>query len=516
MIKFNHLQNKFNNLSNSFKFFPISSIAVIAAGFILANLALFSKYDENDFMLKFALFFGILCAVSMAFESFKSIKIRRIYRIALIIICAFLFYEVLPNLLSIGDKFKLGDQKYALQFGSIFIFLSLFAATLNIQTAIISSVKSFIVFVILAVIFGIFAVTIYALFDINMQRPYFAIMFLNLAFCVILFLSELNSPQQSPNARIFGIFYYGAFAYGTILWIYLILRVFGAIKPNGGIVNLIVWFGFVAICLFYLKGIKTKFDKFFAFLVFGLLPVSLWAIGVRISEYGLTPNRYFVIAFCIWLNLAFLFLILGRTHKIPFILFALIAVFCMFSPWNYLKQSIKSQLKIHQLAVQGSDLEKIRSVEAFLNYYDIKFEPKLDKIEYKTTKIIIETRGNLVIKDISGFAYHIDHNLFQNKEFTKDRLDFYLSPSEIKISDKNGSIFELDFSKHLKEQNGQRECNELYCYFNVKADEILLENEKIKAKIFINSGHTEYSHSKTAIDSGHTNVSYDFYFTVKK
>ena len=509
-------KNYLFEISNSYKTFPISTVIAAFCAIFLAFLIFIDFYKSKE-IADIIYFCLILISTSAVFENLK-IPQNRLFRIVLIFgvaICLFIITNTISNTAS-GYFAEFGEYKFTLNLSVILILVALFALPIKLNITISAFVESLIVGVILTIVCLAFWITLNSLFRIR-DEIFPASFVLAFAFCFVLLLGKIALNSVFEENKIFKAIYFLAFIYCVILWIYLLFRALNLVYPKISIVHLIIWFSAFWLILFWLKEQKTKFDKFFAFCILGLLCVSFYAILVRINQYGITPNRYFVVAFGGWIFLALCFSLANLKHKFMLILFACILAFSVFSPLNFLNASINSQLKIYEnISSDNANLEKLKNIERFFEKYGAKFNPKLVKIEYKTTKIVIKTRGNLVIKDIAGFSYHFDHNLFQNKEFTKDGLDFYLSPSEIKISDKNGSIFELDFSKHLKEQNGQRECNEPYCYFNVKADEILLENEKIKAKIFINGGHTEYSHSKTAIDSGHTNVSYDFYFTVKK
>lgn len=509
-------KNYLFEITNSYKFFPISTIIAVFCAVILAIL-IFAHFYEPKYIADIIYFCLILISVSALFENLK-IPPNRFFRIVLIFgvaICLYATINAISSSVS-GDFSEFGTYKFILNLSVILILIALFALPIKLNITLSAFMEAFVVGVILGIICLIFFITLHSLFKVRDEfLP--ASLVLAFSFCFVLLLGKVALNFVFSENKIFKIIYFLTFVYAVILWIYLIFRALNLINSDASIVHLIVWFSAFWLILFWLKENKSKFDKIFAFVILGLLCVSFYAILVRIEQHGITPNRYFIVAFGLWIFLAICLTLVNLKHKFILISFIVILAFSVFSPLNFLNASINSQLKIYEnISSDNANLEKLKNIERFFEKYGAKFNPKLAKIEYKTTKIVIETRGNLVIKDIAGFSYHFDHNLFQNKKFTKDGLDFYLSPSEIKISDKNKSIFELDFSKHLREKNGQKECDETYCHFNVKADEILVDNEKIKAKIFINGGHTEYSYAPKAIDSGHTNVSYDFYFSVKK
>ena len=447
-------KNYLFEISNSYKIFPISTIITTFCAVFLAFLIFFYKSNEIVDIIYFCL---ILISTTAVFENLKIPK-NLIFRIVLICGTAICLYAM-TNYISSGASghfAKFGEYKFTLNLSVILILVAIFALPARLNITLSAFVESFVVGVILGIICLIFWITLSELFGIR-DKFFPASLVLAFAFCFVLLLGKVASNFTFKENKIFKAIYFLAFIYAVILWIYLLLRALNLANSGQSIVHLIVWFSAIWLILFWLKENKTKFDKFFAFCILGLLCVSFYAILVRINQHGITPNRYFVVAFGLFLFLALCFTLANLKHKFMLISFACILAFSVFSPLNFLNASINSQLKIYEnISSDNANLEKLRNIERFFEKYGAKFNPKLAKIEYKTTKIVIETRGNLVIKDIAGFSYHFDHNLFQNKEFTKDGLDFYLSPSEIKISDKNESIFELDFSKHLREKKGQK------------------------------------------------------------
>lgn len=100
--------------------------------------------------------------------------------------------------------------------------------------------------------------------------------------------------SPSPLARIvlwvFNIF---AFMYVALL----ILYAYSPQKYFDGVVHLVLWFGIFLILLAWSNILSGKSKMCFMFLAiaFVLESVAIWAIGVRIGEYGFTPNRIFVL-----------------------------------------------------------------------------------------------------------------------------------------------------------------------------------------------------------------------------
>lgn len=108
----------------------------------------------------------------------------------------------------------------------------------------------------------------------------------------------INRSGSNTSARplatillwVFNIF---AFAYVALLVIY-------ALSPQkyfDGVVHLVLWFGVFLILLAWSNVLsdKSKIALIFLAIACVLESVAIWAIGVRIGEYGFTPNRIFVL-----------------------------------------------------------------------------------------------------------------------------------------------------------------------------------------------------------------------------
>lgn len=113
------------------------------------------------------------------------------------------------------------------------------------------------------------------------------------------FLRSLQSESSSvasshPLARIvLWIFNIFAFAYVALLIIYA----FSPQKYFDGVVHLVLWFGIFLILLAWSNALSGKSKICLGFLLIAIIleSIAVWAIGVRISEHGFTPNRIFVL-----------------------------------------------------------------------------------------------------------------------------------------------------------------------------------------------------------------------------
>jgi hypothetical protein len=157
--------------------------------------------------------------------------------------------------------------------------------------------------------------------------------------------------------------------YIIILYLYLAKIVIQWELPNGWVSNLVLSFsiaGILSLLLLYpirnsedFKWVHIYSRGYYIALIplIGLLMVSIW---VRISEYGVTINRYYVATLGVWLTGIVIYFIISKTRSIKVIPVSLcvIAVLVSFGPLGAFAVSERSQL---------GRFEKILSQNEMLN-----------------------------------------------------------------------------------------------------------------------------------------------------
>ena len=142
--------------------------------------------------------------------------------------------------------------------------------------------------------------------------------------------------------------------YLLILYAYGSKILFTFIWPHGWVSYLVIGFstaGILALLLVWplrsqdeYKWIKAYARSFFMAL-FPLVVLLFSSIYLRISEYGITANRYFIIVLAIWLlGIAayFLFSVKKNIKLIPLSLF-FIALFSGYGPWSAFEVGVRDQ-----------------------------------------------------------------------------------------------------------------------------------------------------------------------------
>jgi len=129
--------------------------------------------------------------------------------------------------------------------------------------------------------------------------------------------------------------------------------IFTATWPEG-IVGIMV-LAFVGLALFtmffsWTHYVKTKARHFFTGIFIAIIPMAvllLMAVGVRVSEYGVTESRYFVTLFGLIFIAISTYYLISRTKfnwKFVFMGVALIAIITTFGPWSAISVAKNSQL----------------------------------------------------------------------------------------------------------------------------------------------------------------------------
>lgn len=379
---FNFTLLNFNSIKNTFKRFPFTIISAILATIFLI-LSTFDEYAEayNNKMLSFGLVFvfGIfLYAFIKLFNEglrnyydLKNLKNNNLFKILSYVITLPILYGVYELVYHENKVMAFYDNNFiyfsliaALVVGSSFVgkfnyhkdFVAYVAKIL--RAFIISNIYSFIVFIGISGI--IFALN--SLFKFNFGSSVYlrVAIFSFILFNVVTFFSDFPKVRDSftdykyPKAfRILLVYIITPIViiYTAILLAYFVKILVLWQIPNNLIVNLVIWFAsFSIVYLFFLSRVETvtfinKFKIVFPFTLFPLLGMMFFAIYLRIKEYGMTENRYIVIAVGLWIFLSLIYYIFYRENSnisIPIFLSVIILITGI-GPASATSLSIRSQ-----------------------------------------------------------------------------------------------------------------------------------------------------------------------------
>lgn len=320
----------------------------------------------------------------------------------------------------------------------------------------------------LVLLFGIFAIllTITALFDVTISGKiyYYTFLFIFFIFAIPFFLSKI--PQSEKE---FSEYYYSKSLkvllsyiviplisiYTIILYIYFIKILVTWQWPKGLVSHLVLWYSSISVGIIFLINkmeeedrVANLFRRIFPKIILPILLMMFISIGQRVAQYGITENRYYILALGIWVLAMMLYFTIKKsinTIIIPITL-SLVVLNSVLGPFSSFSISKFSQnrrlnniLKSNNMLennniVKDSDLSKENQKEInniiyyFNTYHKLKDIKVLDN-EF-TTDDMEETFGFAYEKYLPSHMgeeyFYLHTNLNTESIFIKD-YDYYLN-----------------------------------------------------------------------------------------
>jgi hypothetical protein len=500
-MKFFSIKNFGKRFESAFGRFPFailfSIICTICIIILIEDLFDFTK--DNSLVYKLTVISGIAVPLFVAIQLWSEVKrIKNLSIIAHSIGFAFLallFFTLSDDFQDVMYMINARLFGYFIAFHLLVSFIAYVSTgskksfwQFNISTFLSfleSALYSLILFLGLSLAFA----AIENLFDADLHDEIYADTFIVIAgiFHTFYFLSELKSSLYEEDStiehhRIFGFF--SKFILLPLTLIYFAILYAFSLKlliqqewSQGWISSLILGFSVTGILCYlfnyYLikedeKSLVTLFKKWF---FPALLPMSIvlfLAVGLRVSNYGLTENRYIGILASIWLAGLSLYFILSKNKNIKFIPISLFAfvLLSILGPTNMSSIGIKSQLNRAEKILEnngamenGKMIKKVSALSnedgnnlySIFNYLEDRDELKqLSKFQSDKFSIISDSASTKSIKTISRIMGMDDY-------YTNDRPDqpryvnFYPNKMEtLSISDydyvQNFEAFSNQFS----------------------------------------------------------------------
>lgn len=339
MKKLSFLFNKLlRNINNTFKRFPLALIFIIFITLFLMYLI------ESDFDREIVeriigvLTFGIpfsLC-INLILEKYfitLSVKLKLIiYLIELLILYIyFMFFLITYNQIST-------TRLVLIIFGTIlcFLFIPYLDKKKNIELYVTKIITNFTTSIIYSVVIGIglslVLLAIKLLLYANMSSTYFNhIWVLSLVlFNAIYFINNIPSKDNHYDILNFSMIFKIILIYiimpilciySIVLYIYFTKIIITRIWPKGIVSYLVVSYTAISITSIFLTSIFIPhnrwvkvFNKTFTKIIFPLLIMMFISIIIRINEFGITENRYFILIIGIWSTFIMIFININK-HK---------------------------------------------------------------------------------------------------------------------------------------------------------------------------------------------------------
>lgn len=228
--------------------------------------------------------------------------------------------------------------------------------------------------------------------------------------------------------------------YTMILYLYFVKIMLAGEWPQNLLGHLVLWYSLITLAvIFLIKPFqeKSRWVKAFNFWMpkVIILPLIMMfsALWIRISEYGITENRYYVALAGCWVFAVMLYYSFSREKRNTALVLSLavITLFSVFGPWSSFAISIKSQnmrfeeiLTENEMLVDGEIIKKDeipsrdvrKEISAVIRYFnrnhslkDLKYLPADFKVE--------------AMESVFGFKYQY--------YYTGDVRYFYHQPAEL-------------------------------------------------------------------------------------
>lgn len=252
-------------------------------------------------------------------------------------------------------------------------------------------------------------------------------------------------------------------AYSTILYVYFAKIIITRQWPDGMVSHLVLWYSFISILvLFFVYQLRRSnkwvgvFVSYFPKLVIPLLAMMFVSMGIRIKAYGITENRYFVLAAGLWVTAGYVYHILRKDVRNIFlpVSLALVAVLAVTGPWSAYNVSRLSQnsrferiLEKYQMIDNGGivkaagDLadEDKREISAIIRYFNSYHS--LDDLKYLPEGFTVEN-----MEEIFGFEY--DYSRWPSDE--REYFYYHVSVNQNLLDIEDFDYF-ADFSLYMQQ-----------------------------------------------------------------
>ncbi|MCM1991715.1 DUF4153 domain-containing protein [Oceanirhabdus seepicola] len=320
--------------------------------------------------------------------------------------------------------------------------------------------------------------------------------------------------------------------YTIILYLYFGKIIITRQWPQGLVSHLVLWYSAIsAAVLFSISPLLSKntwikkYMKIFPKAILPLIIMMFLSIGIRINAYGVTENRYFVVALGIWVFFTMIYFSFKRKSRniiLPISLAAIIfiSLFGPLSSFSISKYSqnkrfekilLKNNMMVDNKAVKASsDVSKadVSEISSILSYFDrnhsleeVKTLPKGFRL--KDMKMILGVKynddyyynadeyfyfdvlDNAEAIDIRGYDYLFDlrNERFQKLNDISLSVNFNDESSILSIKENGEEVYrrELgDFADGLVEKYGANQNNK-----SLSVNEMYIEDENDKLKVKI-------------------------------
>jgi hypothetical protein len=523
---------------------------VIALGIPLSlSIKLFfERLDNYKKVLLYASYLGGTLLLILYYYFFLKdigmVSMSRYIGFSLVLYLIFLFISYLPN----RDDFefyviRIFTRFFTTVLYSLVLYLGLVAILFTIDKLLGINIKGELYYYTFLMVAGIFAPAFF-LAGLPMKNE----------------VLTLNDYSRLLNVLVLYIMMPLISVYTIILYIYFAKIVITSQWPEGLVSHLVLWYSAIsAAVLFFISPLlceKTwprKYMKYFPKVILPLIVMMFISIGIRIKAYGVTENRYFVVALGIWVFLVMIYFASVKKLRniilpISLAVITFISVFGPLSSYSISKYSqnkrlnkifVKNNMILNNKVVKAKvevSKEDISQISSVLNYFDrnhrlsdINSLPKDFKIS-DSEKILgvnyieknyennneyfnFNSTGTSEAMDVRGYDYLFDsrYNKPQNSENTPLSLNYDYESSTLKVTQDRKDIYKKDLTDFVNILIKKYDINQNQN--NIPQEEMTFEdgNDKVKIKIIFSNISGNMNTSKDKLQS----KNFEFYILVK-
>ena len=527
-MRLENFKSKLKNLHNTTKLYPMVLLAILVAG-IFAIMGIwnieFGPINNTSIadLVICSLYFAMSYMIVKLIITDKNIQVTKsrkvlVYTIVSLIMGLLCFFLIIK-----ADKsFYLKNQITQIGLFMTF-FIGMFVAghfNKGVDYAdyavkiVLSIIESMIYCV--TIFIGIVAIlfTVKELFKLqfdwgNLMATFAVIIFLILNASIILSKFPLKYCEENLKIKwvlpfkflhtriIVPIF----MIYGLILLFYIIKVVVLKILPNNIITNLVLWYGLLSIVVLFIS--KTLEDKLVnvckivqPIILLILSVIMFYSIGIRISYYGITEGRYFVVVGGVFIVISMIFYLFfnKKTYiTIPTVLLILTVISSVGPVSAYNISKIDQKSKLEKMLVEENLLQngkihpqknvnpaKIKEIKEKLDYFDRKHNMKeLAFVDDKFTT----SKDNMT--RVFGFRGDEFESLYgQNRFYENNKMEIDTTGYNKLLGN---IVFEYDSKTRTVENIGNPDVT-----FSIKSNNIVItyKNQPI-GKVNIESFNTQ-------------------------
>ncbi len=401
--------------------FPITAIWVVFGSFYCMYLLEYTEYDfpEKHFRVVMTLILGISWLIGTQFfiEQQKNPKVWQALKVVVLaLLVSFFFYLPLEHFYDTNPEYLIRFFLFLIA-GHLFLFVAPFISKWDknaywnyLKTMATSILRSGFLSGILYIGLALALAAIDALFDLNIAGKRYGQTFI---FCLgivntLVYLSDFPKNifehtqihfQKALEVLVKYILIPLIILYLAILYAYSFKILMDWELPKGWVSYLVIALSLLGFLIQVIinpiqKQIQSwtinKFYPFFYLLLLPLIALLFIAIFRRINDYGITENRYFVLAIAIWILGITIYLLVSKKKLLKILPISLffITLMASFGFWGAMSISNKSQAnQFNLLYTKALNQNKILSSADYNRLQDIleyleerKVVSKLDKI----------------------------------------------------------------------------------------------------------------------------------------